>query len=72
MATVPLQNRPLPFPKKRSKRGSSAWPTSGTQPWRWTSKLGELEDIEHDLTDLEGAAYGKVVLLMKRATPKPK
>jgi hypothetical protein len=36
---------------------------------RWTSKLGELEDIEHDLTDLEGAAYGKVVLLMKRATP---
>jgi hypothetical protein len=38
---------------------------------RWTSKLGELEDIEHDLTDLEGAAYGKVILLMQRATPKP-
>ena len=32
----------------------------------WTSKLGDLEDIEHDLTDLEGAAYGKVVLVMKR------
>jgi hypothetical protein len=35
---------------------------------RWTSKLGELEDIEHDLTDLEGEAYGKVVVLMKRTT----
>jgi hypothetical protein len=33
---------------------------------RWTSKLGELEDIEHDLRDLEGAVYGAVVLLMKR------
>jgi hypothetical protein len=33
---------------------------------RWTSKLGELEDIEHALHDLEGAAYGSVVLLLKR------
>lgn len=33
---------------------------------RWTSKLGELEDIEHALRDLEGAAYGTVALLMKR------
>jgi hypothetical protein len=33
---------------------------------RWTSKLGELEDIEHGLRDLEGAEYGTVVLLMKR------
>ncbi len=33
---------------------------------RWTSKLGKMEDIEHDLRDLEGALYGTVVLVMKR------
>ena len=33
---------------------------------RWTSKLGELEDIEHVLHDLTGSAYGAVVLLMRR------
>ena len=33
---------------------------------RWKSKLGEREDIEHALYDLEGEAYGKVVLFMKR------
>lgn len=34
---------------------------------RWTSKLGESEDIEHDLHDLEGDIYGVVVLLLSRA-----
>jgi hypothetical protein len=34
---------------------------------RWTSKLGQLERIEHALHDLEGTAYGSVVLLMARA-----
>jgi len=33
---------------------------------RWTSKLGEQEDIEHALRDLEGVAYGNVALVMKR------
>jgi hypothetical protein len=33
---------------------------------RWTSKLGEREDIEHELRDLEGESYGKAVLIMKR------
>ncbi len=33
---------------------------------RWTSKLGALEDIEHDLRDLEGEHYGQVALVMKR------
>jgi hypothetical protein len=33
----------------------------------WTSKLGRLEDIEHELVDLEGAEYGAVVLIMRRA-----
>lgn len=33
---------------------------------RWSSKLGELEDIEHTLEGLEGAAYGVPRLFMKR------
>src|SRR5262245_34666563 len=33
---------------------------------RWTSKLGVLQDIEHELRDLEGRRYGPVVLVMKR------
>jgi hypothetical protein len=34
---------------------------------RWTSKLGMMQDIEHELRDLEGAVYGAVALVMKRA-----
>lgn len=33
---------------------------------RWTSKLGEGEDIEHDLEDVGGAIYGSVVQLLRR------
>jgi len=33
---------------------------------RWTSKLGKLDDIEHDLLDLAGIEYGTVVLIMRR------
>jgi hypothetical protein len=33
---------------------------------RWTSKLGRLDDIEHDLLDLAGLEYGTVVLIMRR------
>jgi hypothetical protein len=36
---------------------------------RWTSKLGEWEDIEHALHDLTGMVYGSVVLVMKRPLP---
>ncbi len=36
------------------------------QNGRWTSKLGELEDMEHELHDLEGAEYGKVSVVMRR------
>jgi hypothetical protein len=32
----------------------------------WTSKLGNAEDIEHELRALEGDTYGTVVLFMKR------
>jgi hypothetical protein len=33
---------------------------------RWASKLGMMEDIEHDLRDIGGAVYGSVILVMKR------
>lgn len=33
---------------------------------RWTSKLGFLEDIEHELHNLDGELYGAVVLVLKR------
>lgn len=32
---------------------------------RWLSKLGRLQDIEHDLDALDEADYGKVVCFMK-------
>jgi hypothetical protein len=34
---------------------------------RWTSKLGKLEDIEHNtLNNLSGSQYGTVAIIMKR------
>jgi hypothetical protein len=33
---------------------------------RWTSNLGQWEDIEHALQALTGDVYGSVVLIMKR------
>ncbi len=36
---------------------------------RWTSKLGQAEDIEHALHDLEGEIYGRVVLILRRPIP---
>jgi hypothetical protein len=37
---------------------------------RWTSKVGELEDIQHEtLEALEGKDYGKVGLIMRRPAP---
>ena len=35
---------------------------------RWTSKLGQREDIEHDLHAVGGDAYGVVVAVLKRPT----
>ncbi len=36
---------------------------------RWTSKLGEWEDIEHELHALEGELYGTVALVLRRPCP---
>jgi hypothetical protein len=33
--------------------------------------LGELEDIDHNLHDLEGNQYGSVALVMKRPVLTP-
>ncbi|MDY6803909.1 MAG: hypothetical protein SXA11_08890 [Cyanobacteriota bacterium] len=33
---------------------------------RWTSKIGEFEDIEHELDELRGYFYGEVVQILKR------
>jgi hypothetical protein len=35
---------------------------------RWTSKLGQREDIEHDLHAISGDIYGSVVLILRRST----
>jgi hypothetical protein len=36
---------------------------------RWTSKLGQGDDIEHELRALEGAVYGLVALVLRRLLP---
>jgi hypothetical protein len=33
---------------------------------RWTSKLGKIEDIEHELDGLTGSVYGTVAQILKR------
>jgi hypothetical protein len=38
---------------------------------RWTSKLGEQVDIEHELHALAGDLYGTVVRILRRAYPAP-
>ena len=39
---------------------------------RWTSKIGELEDIEHaSPAELEGPRYGTVVQYMRRTVDSP-
>ncbi len=38
---------------------------------RWSSKLGALQDIEHDLSALEDSRYGSVALVMSRPTVSP-
>lgn len=35
----------------------------------WTSKLGSSHDISHTITGLDGGAYGRQTLLMKRPAP---
>lgn len=34
---------------------------------KWTSKLGRLQDIQHEIGDVSGRLYGSVAVIMKRA-----
>ena len=36
---------------------------------RWSSKLCELYDLEHALSDLEGRVYGRVAAILERVQP---
>ncbi len=49
-----------------SLRGTPTHAARQLPSGRWTSKLGNAEDIEHDLRALEGDIYGTVVLILKR------
>ena len=39
---------------------------------RWTSKLGDWEDIDHQLEDVEGDSYGSVAVVLRRPRPPSK
>jgi hypothetical protein len=52
----------------------AATPTHATRQLAsgaWSSKLGELEDISHDLHDVEGSKYGQTCIFMKRRRVSP-
>lgn len=40
-----------------------------TDEGRWTSKCGQLDDIVHELTALEGEHYGTVAVILARPAP---
>ena len=46
--------------------GTPAHAARQLQNGRWSSKLGDEEDIEHDLSGLECPRYGEVRQFMKR------
>ncbi len=37
---------------------------------RWTSKLGKIEDIEHEFEGVTGSVYGSVAQILKRPVSK--
>ncbi len=37
----------------------------------WSSKLGQLQDIQHQLEDLAGPVYGSCAQFLKRERPSP-
>jgi 3'-phosphoadenosine 5'-phosphosulfate sulfotransferase (PAPS reductase)/FAD synthetase len=52
-----------------AKRGEPQHAARQLPNGSWTSKCGQLEDIEHDLGALEGDAYGNVEAFLRRPTP---
>ncbi|MEL7357896.1 MAG: hypothetical protein AAFN40_15160 [Cyanobacteria bacterium J06560_6] len=62
------------FQKIAIYKGTDGDPTHAARQLpngKWTSKLGDWEDIEHTLPGIEGEKYGKVCQIMKRVAPKP-
>ena len=48
---------------------SNSKPTHASRqlsPGIWTSKLGQIEDIEHPFNGLDGSLYGSIALIMRR------
>jgi hypothetical protein len=58
------------FGNKRPKEPTHAAIQSPTRNGKWRSKMGDDEDIEHDLSSVEGRLYGEVVCFMKRELSK--
>ena len=66
----PTEDREAGFEKIALFADAKSIPTHAARQLlngRWTSKLGFLEDIEHELHDLEGPMYGAVVQILARA-----
>jgi hypothetical protein len=71
---VAADDRPEPGQEKIALFALGALPTHAARQLangRWTSKLGPMEDIEHELHDLTGLVYGSVALVMKRLLTEP-
>lgn len=49
-----------------SKGGKPTHAARQLQNGNWTSKLGELEDIEHQLGALERSSYGQIAIILRR------
>ena len=49
------------------KRGAVTHAARQSEKGVWVSKLGQLEDIEHELTALEGGEYGIAKFFVSRA-----
>ena len=55
-----------------AKGGSATHAARLLEDGRWTSKLGDWDDIAHpDLATVGGANYGSVVRFLKKAIPSP-
>lgn len=49
-----------------NERGSPTHAARQLSDGRWTSKLGRQIDIAHELSALEGSAYGRVAIVLAR------
>jgi hypothetical protein len=62
------------FQKIAIYKGADGDPTHAARQLsdgKWTSKLGDWEDIEHILEGIEGEKYGSVCQIMRRSTSTP-